>query len=346
MRTRGVRDWALLGAPAILLLAGCTLIVPPPGTDLDPTLDFQKVVFANLEPDPTSDSFPLAVGMDWLYRDATADHLPTHPPGPPIRIEVVAYVVSADGTALYVLRKTSLGEPDESLYLHRANDGVYATGRSRGETIEVFPSPILWCPLPLEREEAWTYTIDGEVFQARALFQEAVPTWAGIFQGCWKVAIESTATHATEARWYASGVGLAKFTDRSRSYELERSSLTGGRGALVLDVAAAGAVHKAKVGDAVIVELPAKKGSGYAWARTDRSSGILPSSAQEGEFHPDLLGATENRPGEATPGTFVYRAEATQPTPPGLPALLEFAYLPIAGGAAAYTFSAWIEVDP
>ena len=346
MRTRGVAAWVLVGAVGVLLLAGCTLVVPPPGTDLDSTLDFEKVVFPNAEPDATTDFFPLAVGMDWLYRDATADHLPTHPPGPPIRIEVAAQVVSADGTELYVLRRTSPGEPDEFLYLHRANGGVYAYGASRGGTTEVSPSPILWCPLPLEREETWTYTIDGEVFQARALFQEAVPTRAGVFQGCWKVAIESATTHAAEARWYASGVGLTKFTGGSQSYELERSSLTSGRRVLVPDVAVTGAVQQVRVGDAVIVALPAKQGSGYAWTRMDASDEFLRGSSQAGEFFPDLSSPRETDPGGVVSGTFVYRADAAQTTLPGVPALLQFAYVPITGGATAYSFVISIGVDP
>ena len=148
-------------------------------------------------------------------------------------------------------------------------------------------------------------------------------------------------------RWYARSVGLVRFVGGSLVYELERSALLpGGPDVLALDWADRGTARKSRAGDVVLVGLPAKQGSGYAWTRIDSSDEFLRGSSQAGEFFPDLPSTSETGSDGTVLGTFVYQAEATQATPPGVPALLEFAYVPIGGGAAAYSFSVRIGVDP
>ncbi len=330
----------------LLLLSGCTAMVPPSDGE-DSALRFERVVVPNVEADPGEDYLPLSLGTYWLYRDATGGDVPIHPAAQPIWVGVVAKVASGDATELYVVRKTVVGQPDETLYLHRTTDGLYAYGRAQGGQVDVFPSPVLLLPLPFERGKEWTYSLGGEVFRAQVRDQEMVAMVSGIFPGSWHLDVEKTSTGALEGRWYARSVGLVRFVGGSLVYELERSALLpGGPDVLALDWADRGTARKSRAGDVVLVGLPAKQGSGYAWTRIDSSDEFLRGSSQAGEFFPDLPSTSETGSDGTVLGTFVYQAEATQATPPGVPALLEFAYVPIGGGAAAYSFSVRIGVDP
>jgi len=344
---RSVRGLAWLLTGLLLLLTGCIPIVPPPDGGEDSTLNLGRVAFPNLEPERGEDYLPLSFGAYWLYRDATAGDVPTHPAAQPIWIGVVAKVVSGDATELYVVRKTVVGQPDETLYLHRTRSGLYAYGRAQGGQVDVFSSPVPLYPLPFERGQEWAYSLGDEAFRAHVRDQEMVAMASGIFPGSWHVDIERISTGATEGRWYARGLGLVRFIGGSLVYELERSNLLpSGPALLALEWADRGAVQETRVGDVVLVELPAKQGSGYTWKRVDASGEFLRGSLQAGEFFPDLSSTRETDPGGVVSGTFAYRAEAAQRTLPGVPALLEFAYVPIAGGAAAYSFAIPIGVDP
>lgn len=324
-------------------LSGCApFLPPPPDSQGDPSLDFHKVTRPNAEPDPASDCFPLRPGSFWRYRDATPGHLPTHPPAPPLFVRMAATVVSADGTELSVLETESAGEPERVEYLHRAEDGVYAHGGGSGRAVNAFPVPILEYSLPFERERAWAYTIGGDPIQVRVLFQEAVVTSLGVFQGCWKVEVTNSRTQGVEYRFYAPGVGLVKLATGSADYELADSSLTSGAETILLDMGNRGGEVTAKVGDRLIVEFPAKEGSGYTWKRTDRSDLALPPPPGGGEFYADLI-ATDD---VARSGKFVYRTEAAAATPIGEPAILSFAYTPLLGGEPAYTFSVKVRIAP
>ncbi len=336
--------WLPIGL--LFLLSGCIATVPPSGGE-DGALGFDRVVVPNVEADPGEDYLPFSLGTYWFYRDATGGDVPIHPAAQPIWVGVVAKVVSGDATELYVVRKTVIGQPDETLYLHRTTDGLYAYGRAQGGQVDVFPSPVLLLPVPFERGKEWTYSLGDEAFRAQVRDQEMLGMASGIFPGSWHLDVEKTSTGAIEARWYARGLGLVRFVGGSLVYELERSDLLpGGPSVLALDWADRGTAHRCRPGDAVLVELPAKQGSGYAWTRIDSSDEFLRGASQAGEFFADLPSSSGNGSDGTVLGTFVYQADAAQATLPVAPALFEFAYAPIGGGAAAYSFSVRIEVEP
>ena len=344
---RSVRGMAWLLMSLLLLVSGCIAMVPPSDGGEDSALRLDRVVLPNFEAEQGEDCLPLDFGTYWLYRDATGGDVPTHLAAQPIWIGVVAKVAFPDGTELYVARKTVVGQQDETLYLHRTMSGLYAYGRAQGGRVDIFPSPVLLFRLPFERGEEWTYSLGEEAFRAQVRDQEMVGTASGVFPGSWHIDVEKISTGATEGRWYARGLGLVRFIGGSLVYELERSNLLpGGPAVLALDWADRGTTQKSRAGDIVLVELPAKQGSCYAWTRMDSSDDFLRGSSQAGEFFPDLSSTSEAGVGGAIFGTFVYQAEATQTTPPGVPTLLEFAYVPLGGGAATYSFSVWIGVEP
>ena len=340
------RFTSVLSVMATVLLTGCAGLWPPP---LDqplpstPTLDFQKIATPNLEPSLLSDPIAYRVGAWWQYRDATADHRPTHHPGPDLLAEILGTVVAADGTELYVLYQEAPDSTEGLYYVHRDSRGVLEYGRSEKGELMIFSNPARVIDLPFAEEKQWTYRIGEQTYEADCLFPETLTLHSGIFLDCWKIGVRNEATGEIEYYWFKNAVGLLKIVRDSLSYEWIDASPT-----------ATSVIHRfgwkdrdstaaIEVGDRVVVQLPAEGDSGYAWELNSYDPAIV-SPLSNGQFLADLgqsnVGSTD------TPGTFVIQLESVSHTLPGEPMKLELTYAPAWDKSeSVYTFTLWLVVS-
>ena len=337
---------SILPVVAAVLLMGCSALwqapsdPPLPST---PTLDFQKVTKPNLEPSLSSDPIAHRVGAWWRYRDATADHRPTHHPGPDLSMEILGAVATADGTELYVLYQEAPDGTEGLYYVHRDASGVLEHARSENGELMVPSNPARVIDLPFAEEKQWTYRIAEQTYEVDCLFPKTLTLHSGIFHDCWKIGVRKVATGETEYYWFKNGVGLLKIVRNSLSYELIAASTIGTSTIHRLQWSDSHSTMEIKVGDRLVVQLPAEQDSGYAWNLNSYDSEIV-TPVTNGQFLADL--GQPNDGSSATTGTFVTQFESLSPTPPGVPMELELTYAPAWNKAeSVYTFTLWLAVS-
>ena len=337
---------SVLSVMAAVLLTGCAGLWPPPSDQplpSTPTLDFQKITTPNLEPSLSSDPIAYRVGAWWRYRDATADHRPTHHPGPNLLVEVLGAVVAADGTELYVLYREAPDDIEGLYYVHRDSRGVLEHGRDENGEPIVPANPVRVIDLPFVEEKQWTYRIAEETYEANCWSPETLTLHSGIFRDCWKIGIRNVATGEIEYYWFKNGVGLLKIVSGSLNYELIDASATETSAVHQLQWKDRDSTMEIKVGDRLVVQLPAEQDSDHAWKLSFYDPEIV-SPLGNGRFLPDLAG--QNAGSSSTSGTFVMHLKSVSPTLPGVPMKLQLMYMPTWDKIEpAYTFTLWLVVS-
>lgn len=337
---------SILYLVAAVLLTGCAGLWPPPSDQPQPstpTLDFQKVTTPNLEPSLSSDPIAYRVGAWWRYRDATADHRPTHHPGPNLLVEIVGAVVADDGTELYVLYREAPDGTEGLYYVHRDSRGVLEHGRDANGGTIVPANPVRVIDLPFVEEKQWIYRIAEKTYEANCWFPETLTLRSGIFRDCWKIGVRNVTTGETEYYWFKNGVGLLKIVSGSLNYELIDASATETSAVHRLQWKDSHSTMGIKVGDRLVVQLPAEDDSGYAWKLSSYDPEIV-SPLSNGRFLADL---GEQNPGSSgTSGTFAVQLESISHTLPGVPTKLQLIYTPAwEQTEPAYTFTLWLVVS-
>jgi hypothetical protein len=337
---------SILSVAAAVLLVGCGALWESPSDQplpSTPTLDFQKITTPNLEPGLSSDPIAYRVGAWWRYRDATADHRPTHHPGPNLLVEVLGAVVAADGTELYVLYQEAPDDTEGLYYVHRDSHGVLEHGRNENTGPIVPANPVRAIDLPFAEEKQWTYRIAQQTYEADCLFPETLTLHSGVFLNCWKIGVRNVTTGETKYYWFKNGVGLLKIVSESLSYELIDASTTETSAVHQLQWKDSLSTIEIKVGDRLVVQLPAEDDSGYAWKLDSYDPGIV-SPLGNGRFLADLDG--QNARSSGTSGTFVMQLESVSHTLPGMPMTLQLMYVPAWDKMEpAYTFTLWLVVS-
>lgn len=337
---------SILPVVAAVLLTGCGGLWPPPSDQpvpSTPTLDFQKVTTPNLVPSLSSDPIAYRVGAWWRYRDATADHRPTHHPGPNLLVEILGAVVADDGTELYVLYQEAPDDTQGLYYVHRDLRGVLEYGRDENGEPIVPTNPVRVIDLPFVEEKQWTYRIAEQTYEADCWFPETLTLHSGIFLDCWKIGVRNATTGKIEYYWFKNGVGLLKIVSGSLSYELIDASATETSAVHRLHWKDSHSTIEVKVGDRLVVQLPAEDDSGYAWKLRSYDPEIV-SPLSNGHFLPDLGGQNVGTSG--TSGTFVMQLESVSHTLPGVPMKLQLTYMPAWDKTEpAYTFTLWLVVS-
>jgi len=298
---------------------GCGALWQPPSDQplpSTPTLDFQKVTTPNLEPSLSSDPIAYRVGAWWRYRDATADHRPTYHPGPDLSMEILGAVVTADGTELYVLYQEEPDGTEGLYYVHRDASGVLEHARSENGELMIFSNPARVIDLPFAEEKQWTYRITEQTYEVDCLLPETLWLGSGIYFDCWKIEARNVATGETEYYWFKNGAGLLKIVRNSLSYELDAAGTTGTSALHRLGWKDRDSTAGIKVGDRVVVQLPAEQDSGYAWKLNSYDPEIV-SPVTNGQFLADL--GQPNVGSTGTSGTYVVQLEAVSHTLPGEP---------------------------
>jgi len=325
---------------------GCGALWPPPSEPplpSTPTLNFQKATTPNLEPSLSSDPIAYRAGAWWRYRDATADHRPTHHPGPNLLMEILGAVVADDGAELYVLYREAPDDTKGLHYVHRDSRGVLEHGRDKNGEPIVPANPVRVIDLPFMEEKQWVFRIAEKTYEADCWFPETLTLQSAVFLDCWKIGIRNVATGETEYYWFKNGVGLLKFVSGSLSYELIDASTTEISTVHQLQWKDRDSTTEIKVGDRVVVQLPAEENNGYEWTLSAYNPEIV-SPLSSGQFLADLGG--QNAGFSGTSGTFVMQLEAVSNTPPGEPMELELTYVPAWDKSEpAYTFTLWLMVS-
>jgi len=337
---------SILPVVAAVLLMGCGALWQAPSDQplpSAPILDFQKVTTSNLEPTLSDDPVAYRVGAWWRYRDATADHRPTHHPGPDLSMEILGAVVTADGTQLYVLHQEAPDGTEGLYYVHRDASGVLEHAQSENGELMIFSNPARVIDLPFAEEKQWTYRIAEQTYEVDCLFPKTLTLQSGIFHDCWKIGVRNVTTGEAEYYWFKNEVGLLKIVRHSLSYELDAASTTETSAIHRLGWKDRDSTATIKVGDRVVVQLPSERDSGYEWSLSSYDSAIV-SPLSSGQFLSDL--GPPNGGTTATSGTYVVQLEAISHTLPGEPMELELTYAPAWDKSEpVYTFTLWLVVS-
>ncbi|MFC2083343.1 Ig-like domain-containing protein [Candidatus Bipolaricaulota bacterium] len=120
------------------------------------------VVYLHAEA-PRDDPYPLFVGAEWIYRNATVDFNPEVHPSTLLSNQVLANVYCIDpdtGTAweCFAVRATDFRNPESINYMHRSDDGIYRLSEILRDQSVDFPG-YLFLPTPFQRDRYLVYNI-------------------------------------------------------------------------------------------------------------------------------------------------------------------------------------------
>jgi len=258
-------------------------------------------------------------------------------------MEVLGAVVTADGAELYVLYQQAPDGTEELHYVHRDSSGILEYAHSENGTLTTPDEPARVIDLPFAEDKRWIYSIAEETYEVDCLFPETLWLGSGIHFDCWKIAVRDAATGESEYRWFKNGVGLLKIVRDSLSYELIDASTTEPSAVHCLGWEDRESTMAIKVGDRVVVQLPAERDSGYEWTLSAYSPDNV-SLLDDGLFLADL--GQSNDGTSAATGTFVTQFKADSPTSTGEPIELELAYAPAWDKTeSVYTFTLWLVIS-
>lgn len=125
---------------------------------------------------PSDDPYPLFVGAEWIYRNATGDFNPEVHPSSLLASQVLANVYcvdleTGDAWECFAVRATDLRTTKSISYLHRQSNGVYRFSEILRDPAVDFPGYLL-LPNPLIQDTYLVYNVPK--FDGDALWERAV----------------------------------------------------------------------------------------------------------------------------------------------------------------------------
>jgi len=215
---------ALLALPACQQLIDANLTLGPfqiPDVQTDSDGPAGPFDVPNVSAILADEVFPLSEGSWWYYRNSTADHLPTQHAMREIEYSVADETVGIDGVECFVLTIDQADLPERTLYLHRAEDGIYEYGRGIGDQESLYDAPILLYKRALAPGDTWSFTRGNEETNVRVLFRETIIAPESdqiIFQNAWKLEFRTGQLYAYE--WFVEGTGLIKLSSGGEAHEI------------------------------------------------------------------------------------------------------------------------------
>jgi Bacterial Ig domain len=169
----------LVCAALTFALSGCLSFVQEGGLFGDVVSTDESIEIVVVHPNaeaPLNDPYPLFVGAEWVYRNATTDFNPeVHPTGLlSNRVLANVYCIdSSNGDAweCFAVRATDYRNSDSIEYLHRSDDGIYRFSSVLREQSHMFPG-YLFLPKPLLQDTYMVYNVPK--FENGVLWDRAV----------------------------------------------------------------------------------------------------------------------------------------------------------------------------